>query len=137
VTLIATPDFPPVDNALTRPFWDGVGAGEIRLPRCSACGAYQWYPLGVAEHGDGGFFEWSPVATTGTVFTHTTVRRPFLPGTSKADVPYHVILVELDGVPGVRLVGRLREGDEPAVGQRVTAEFVERAGRPDLQFVPA
>jgi uncharacterized OB-fold protein len=129
------PHYAPVDSALTRPFWDGVGASEIRLPRCSACGIYRWYPLPVVEHGDGGYFEWTPVATTGTIFTHTTVRRPFLPGASKADVPYTVILVELDGVPGVRFVGRLREGEEPAIGTRVAAEFTSRDGRPDLEFV--
>jgi uncharacterized OB-fold protein len=48
-----------------------------------------------------------------------------------------VILVELAGVPDVRFVGRLRDGEDPAVGQRVTAEFIEHDGRPDLQFAPA
>jgi uncharacterized OB-fold protein len=134
---VPVPHYAPLDNALTRPFWDGVGAGELRLPRCSACGRYQWYPLPVLEHGDGGYFEWVPVAPSGTVFTHTTVRRPFLPGASKDDVPYTVVFVELDGVPGVRFVGRLRDGDQPAIGQRVTAEFFERDDRPDVQFVPA
>jgi uncharacterized protein len=133
---MAVPRFAPPDSALTRPFWDGVAAGEIRLPRCTACGRYQWYPLPVTDHGDGGTFEWTPVAAAGTVFTHTTVRRPFLPGATKADVPYTVVLVELDGVPGVRLVGRMRAGDEPTIGQRVRAEFVQRDGHPDIQFVP-
>jgi uncharacterized OB-fold protein len=131
---MTVPHYAPPDRALTRPFWDGVAVGEIRIPRCTECGHHQWYPLSVAEHGDGGTFEWTPVATTGTVFSHTTVRRPFLPGATTADVPYTVVLVELDGVPGVRLVGRLRDGDEPAIGQRVSAEFVQRDGRADVEF---
>ena len=65
------------------------------------------------------------------------MRRPFLPGASKADVPYVVVLVELDDAPGVRLVGRLREGEVPTVGARAECEFIERDGRPDLQFVLA
>jgi uncharacterized protein len=133
---VAVPTYAPLDSDLTRPFWEGVAAGELRLPRCSACGAYQWYPLAVVEHGDGGFFEWTPVAASGTVFTHTTVRRPFLPGASKADVPYTVVVVELDGVPGVRLVGRLRDGDDASIGRRVVAQFITRDGRPDFEFVP-
>jgi hypothetical protein len=35
----------------------------------------------------------------------------------------------------VRFVGRLREGAKPAIGIRVAAEFTERDGRPDLEFV--
>jgi uncharacterized OB-fold protein len=134
---MALPHYAPADNDLTRPFWDGVRVGEIRMPRCSQCGEVQWYPLGVSEHDDGGFFEWQPVAAAGTVFAQTTVRRPFLPGATKQDVPYTVLIIELDDVPNARFVSRLRDSDRVTVGQRVRAEFGERDGRPDLQFVPA
>ena len=40
---------------------------------------------------------------TDASFTFTTVRRPFLPDASQADVPFTTVLVELDGPPGVRL----------------------------------
>jgi hypothetical protein len=51
------------------------------------------------------------------------VRRPFLPDASKADVPFTTVLVELDGPPGVRLVGRLVDGVAPTIGMRVIAKF--------------
>ncbi|MCZ4313961.1 Zn-ribbon domain-containing OB-fold protein [Comamonadaceae bacterium G21597-S1] len=34
----------PVPTPITQPFWDGTRAGELRLQRCSACGAHHLYP---------------------------------------------------------------------------------------------
>ena len=51
------------------------------------------------------------------------MRRPFLPDSSKADVPFTTVLVELDGPPGVRLVARLVDGVDPTIGMRVIAKF--------------
>ena len=28
----------PVPTPETQPYWDGVAAGELRLPRCTDCG---------------------------------------------------------------------------------------------------
>ena len=131
---MANPTFPPVDSAFTRPFWDGVAAGELRLPRCTACGAWQWYPLPGTAHCPGAAVEWTAVSPMGTVFTFTVVRRPFLPGTTRDDVPVVTILVELDDAPGIRLVSALRDGIEPRVGMRVTAGFPDLGGRRSVLF---
>ena len=128
------PTFPPFDSAFTRPFWDGVTAGELRLPRCTSCGAWQWYPLPGATHCPDGAVEWEAVPAVGTVFTFTVVRRPFLPGSTRDDVPVVTILVELDAAPGIRLVGALRDGIDPRVGMRVTAEFPDLGGRRGVLF---
>jgi len=132
---MGVPDVAPIDDPTTQPFWDGVAVGELRLPRCDTCDKWQWYPLADVGCACGGPVVWRPVRPAGTVFTFTTVRRPFLP-TDTASVPYTSCLVELDDAPGVRLVGRLADGVAPEVGQRVMAEFFDHRGRTTVQFVP-
>jgi uncharacterized OB-fold protein len=131
------PSFAPIEASFTRPFWEGVAAHEIRLPRCTACGTWVWYPLPGVGHCRAAPLEWRAVAPVGTVFTHTTVRRPFLPGADMTSVPFTTVLVELDDSPGVRLVGVLAEGVEPAVGMRVEADFDAVAAGPAIRFKPA
>ena len=78
-----------------------------------------------------GLFERAP---QGSVFTFTVVRRPFLPGATKADVPLTTVMVELDDAPGVRLVARLADGVDPRIGMRVTAVFEHHGEVDDVRF---
>ena len=42
---MSLPDHPPrFDTDIVRPFWEALERGEFRLPACSVCGAWQWYP---------------------------------------------------------------------------------------------
>ena len=51
----------------------------------------------------------------------------------KPDVPYTVVMVELDDGP--YMVGRLVEGEKPpTVGARVAAEFVDTDGVPSVRW---
>jgi uncharacterized OB-fold protein len=103
------------------PFWRGCAQGVLLITRCAGCGTWYWYPpLGCRRCG-GDKLEWTDAGRTGSVFSFTVAHRSFLPP-GAADVPYAVVLVELDGAPGVRLLGNLVEG-QPAVGQRVRVEF--------------
>ena len=34
----------PRITPLTRPFWEGCRAGELRLQRCTSCGDYRFFP---------------------------------------------------------------------------------------------
>jgi uncharacterized OB-fold protein len=114
------PDWAPdLDDGRTAPFWSAAEAGRVDLPACPVCGQWQWYPLeGLTCHPDASA-EWRTVPGEGRVFTFTRVERGFLPrgGTP----PYTVAFVELDGVPGVRLVTVLvgAGSDDPAIGDRV------------------
>jgi len=110
---------PPQDLELARPFWSALESGELRLPRCAACGLWRWYPLETGPHCSGATTEWASLPGTGTVFTYTTVRRPFLPEATLEEVPFVVVLVDLDGADGVRLLGNLAEGVEPRIGMDV------------------
>jgi len=115
----AVPDFAPLDDPRTRPFWEATANGGLSLPACSTCGTWQWYPLaGLPCHSDATLV-WRPVAGEGTIFTWTRVERAFLP--SGASPPFTVALVEIDGVEGPRLVTVLvgPGSDEPVIGDRV------------------
>lgn len=127
---------PPADDEITAPFWRAIDDGEIRLPRCTVCGRWQWYPDTAGTECAGGELWWDQVATTGTVHTYTRVERAFLPG-GRDDVPFVVGFVELDDTEGVRLVANIAEGPGGVrVGMRVSADFVPLGARRHLLFRP-
>ena len=78
---------------------------------------------------------WETLPGTGTVYTHTTVRRPFPPSTEPESLPLVVVLVEPDGAPGVRVVGNLIEA-EPQIGLRVALRVVDGDDRRQPVFAP-
>jgi hypothetical protein len=127
---------PPRDDEISAPFWAAIEEGRLVLPRCSACGRWQWYPDEAGPDCAGASLVWEQVATTGTVHAATRVERAFLPG-GHPDVPYVVAFVELDGVEGVRLVTNLADGTAADIGDRVRAEFIDFGERRHLVFVPA
>ena len=113
------PNFAPVDNPDTAPYWEATAEGRLALPACSVCGAWQWYPVvGLACHPEAAH-EWRDVPGEGTIFTFTRVERAFLP--EGGDPPYTLALIELDGAPGLRIVTVLvgPGSDEPTIGDRV------------------
>jgi uncharacterized OB-fold protein len=96
------PDYPlpDVDHPLTRPFWEGCRAGELRIQRDPATGLYHWPPKPAVFHGK--LLEWVAVSGRGTVFSYVVAREPFLPALRHL-LPLILVLVELE--EGPRLVG--------------------------------
>jgi hypothetical protein len=84
------------------PYWEGLAKGELRFPRCSSCGRFQWYPAPLCPCGDTAF-EWRAVSPLGRVYTSTVIRHAFLPEFADR-LPLLVLLVDIDEAPGVRLV---------------------------------
>jgi uncharacterized protein len=119
---------PPAEVDVARPFWDAVSQGELRLPRCSACHKFQWYPDDTGPGCEGATYEWVPVARTGVLHTMTRVHRSFLPG-GEGPLPFTVGLVELDGVAGCRLVAVMLESPDLEIGDRVEAHFLTVDGQ--------
>jgi uncharacterized OB-fold protein len=92
---------PDVEWEVTRPFWDGCRARELRMPRC-VCGAYVWYPQPRCPACRSDQIAWTLVSGRATLFTWTTVFRSFVPGHA-GRVPYVTALVELAEDPTLRL----------------------------------
>ena len=101
---------PDVSWEVAAPYWEGAAAGELRLSFCASCGAPNWFPKPECRSCHGGAFEWKAVAGTGRLFSYSVVRHPFLK--QYADLlPLVPALVELDAVPGIRIVTRIVESE--------------------------
>jgi hypothetical protein len=127
------PNYAPPDDDVAAPFWEAIAHGEIRMPRCSSCGRWQWYPTEAGADCPNGELVWETVPKRGTLYTFTRVERAFLPS-GQGDVPFVVGFIELDGVGGVRLVANVVDDEQLEIGMRVEAEFVEVDGRHHLLF---
>lgn len=115
------PNFPPPhDVPELEEFWRATARGSLALPRCPDCTIVQWYPLAGRPCGHTADLEWGEVRGVGTLYTFTRVERAFLP--SGYAGPYTVSLVELDDMPGLRLVTVLvgPGSVNPRIGARVT-----------------
>ncbi|OLT13129.1 hypothetical protein BJF79_21255 [Actinomadura sp. CNU-125] len=78
---------------LTRPFWDGCAAGELRFQRCRACRNAQFPAAEVCRDCLGRDLAWERGAGTGTLYSWTVVHRPVTPA---FEVPYAPAIVDLD-----------------------------------------
>lgn len=107
-----------------QPFFDGVGHGELRFPRCASCERFHWYPKPRCPHCGSGAVGWAEVPGPARLYAFTVVRRAFAPEFAGA-VPYTLALVEFAAAPGVRLVTRLTGAAErhPAIGMPLRPVF--------------
>ena len=82
----------------TQPFWEGTRAHELRLPRCRDCGRFHFYPRSLCPQCLSSDLEWVRASGRGKVYSFTISHRPATPA-FKEDVPYNIIIVELDEGP--------------------------------------
>jgi uncharacterized protein len=99
----ATSPMRPLVTPDTAFFWAGTAVGELRIQRCSGCGALR-HPPGpmcpaCGRPGDGGYVV---AAGTGEVFSYVVHHHPPVPGKR---LPMVVALVQLP--EGVRMVGEM------------------------------
>ncbi len=110
---------PPLTD-LTRPYWEGCKAGELKLQRCSDCGEHQFYPRNICAHCTSRNLAWITASGRGEIASFTVFRRAI----SKAyDAPYIVALIDLD--EGVRMMSNVVDADpeQVGVGDPVTVDF--------------
>ena len=113
---------PPAPTAErdTAHFWEGVSNGELRLQRCSGCGALRHPPGPMCPSCQS--LEWTTIVATGqgTVYSAIVPRYPELPG---FEYPYVVALIEL--AEGPRMVANVRDSapNEVHIGDPVELFF--------------
>lgn len=95
----------PGGDGLGAAFYERAAAtGALHLQRCDACSTWRHPPrLRCATCGSDAW-TWQPAAGTGRVFTWTTTHRATDPAFAD-DVPYAIVVVELD--EGPRVVGNV------------------------------
>jgi uncharacterized OB-fold protein len=116
----------PEETDLTRPYWDGARAHELRLQRCVDC-ARTWHPpLPLCPGCGGAHITWRAAEGRGVVHSITVTHQAAHPAFA-ARVPYAVVVVRLS--EGVLVVGNVlgRAPSDVAIGQPVTVVFEEIA----------
>lgn len=116
---------PDPDDPDYAPFWQHAARSELAILRCSFCGVKRWPPRPACARCHSTAKDWVSVRGVGTIYSWTTIGRPMHPGFAQ-DVPYVVVIVELDDEPGIRLLGNLLDssGEDLGIGLPVEVEFV-------------
>jgi len=90
----------PAPSEVSRPYWEGLREGVVRVQRCGECGRHVFYPRAVCPFCLSQGLEWTRLSGRGRVYSYTVVRRAMHPGFAE-DVPYVYAMVELE--EGVRV----------------------------------
>jgi uncharacterized OB-fold protein len=122
-----------VTDPLTVPFWDAARRGRLVIQRCNNCGELRWPPLVGCPECHGRDTTWDEVHPSGTIWSFVVYHRAFA-AELKDEIPYTVVMVQLDDGP--YLVGRFENDKDrpPKIGDRVTAAFTETDGVPSVRW---
>ena len=93
---------PDTDWPLLAEYWAGAAAGELRIPRCTACGRYEWYPRETCSGCGGAELPWTAMSGRATLFSWSEVSFAWVPQFADK-VPFVSALAALDEDPAVRL----------------------------------
>jgi len=110
----------PYPDRDTAPFWEAQNHHELKFQKCAQCGEVR-YPVGPLCPECRSFeFAWITSTGRGTIYSYTIVRYQTHPA---FEVPYTVVLAELE--EGPRLIAQLRaaEGTPVDIGARVHVEW--------------
>jgi len=102
----------PTPDADTAAFWRGLRDGALLLQHCTDCGHVQYYQQAICRACGSENIKHRPASGRGKVHSFSVVHRA--PGPAfKADVPYAVILVELE--EGPRMISTFTGGPPESV----------------------
>ncbi len=96
----------PLQNRDSKPFWDSLQEGAMRLQRCANCGKVRHYPRPVCDSCLSMEDEWVRASGKGKVHSWTVSHHPFHPGFI-GDLPMTIATVELE--EGVRMCAQMRD----------------------------
>jgi len=113
----------PAANRETLPWWQAAAEHRLVVQRCADCGHTRHPPGPICPRCRSAERTWQQVPGRGTVYTYTVVHRAFVPSLA-AQLPYVVIVVELEEAGGVRLVSNLVDADPGAVRVGMPVEVV-------------
>jgi uncharacterized protein len=111
---------PVVDDIDTQGFFEAARRGELAIRMCNGCQAVLHLPRAHCHRCGSWDGRWQVVEGSGSVYSWTVVEHQVHPA---FPVPYTVVLVELQDLPGTRLVGHLPGTPEVEAGQKVDVWF--------------
>lgn len=128
----------PTPDSDSEAYWAAAKAGKLLLPKCGDCGKYHHYPRALCPSCHSDRIEQVEASGLGRIYSYTVQRRPA--GKEFADdVPYVLVLVDLEEGPRM-LAGLLDvEPEAVAIGQEVEVTFAaagEEFALPFFKVVP-
>lgn len=107
------------DNS-TLPFWSAAREHRLVVAHCGACGHPRMPPSPYCPRCRDRKLDWVSVSGRGTIYAFTIVRHAVIAEVAE-QVPYVLSVVELDDLPGVRLVASVWDvaESEIEIGRRV------------------
>ena len=114
----------PVPDAESQFFWESGRDGVLRMLRCGRCGYWIHPPTPVCPDCFSREVTPQPLSGRGVIHSFTVNQQQWAPA---QDVPYVIVLVELDEQPGLRLTSTLvgTGSGHPAIGMAVRVRFSE------------
>ena len=88
----------PIITEENRPFWEGCKQGKLLLQYCDACQRHQFYPRLYCMQCGAQSLRWVEASGRGVVYSYTIIRQNKSPE-FRDDVPYNVVLIELEEGP--------------------------------------
>jgi uncharacterized protein len=88
---------PPVTD-LSRPYWDGCLAGELRLQVCGNCGLHRFPDSYVCPRCLSRDASWEPASGRGTLWSWITIHQKYFEAFAD-ELPYQVAFVHLEEGP--------------------------------------
>lgn len=119
------PVLPVVDDVDTGEFFAAAARGELMARVCGSCGRDLHLPRENCPRCGAFSRQWRVVPPTGTLYSWTVVEHQVHPA---YPTPYTVVLVEVDGTDGVRLLGRLPGRPRLAIGEPMKVWFEDVDG---------
>jgi len=116
----------PSAQGLAAEFYAHCARGELRIQRCTDCGAWRHPPRVMCARCGSERWQWTPTSGRGRLYTWTVTHQALVPAFAD-DVSYAVAVVQLE--EGVRLVTAVT-GTAPAaleIGMPLEVAFVEAA----------
>jgi len=112
---------PLVIDSDSRPYWEGLAQGELRIQRCGACSRYVFYPRAICPHCSSGQLSWVTATGKGAIYSYTVAHQAF--GPFADEVPFVIAIVELE--EGVRMMTRIVDAphEQVCIGAAVHVTF--------------
>ena len=112
----------PVPDERSSPFFAAASRGQLLIKRCRACGRFLAPQRETCDGCTSEVLEWTPASGKGTLYSYVFMHQVLHPA-FREEVPYNLIVVELD--EGPRLTSNLvgTPDDQIRVGMRVEAVF--------------
>lgn len=115
-------------------FWDWCAKDELRLQRCTACGAIAWPVVKACESCGGSDFDWQRMSGHGTILSWCTFERDYYYGT--LPIPWDTIVVELEEGPAFVSNPKGFSWRETRVGMPVKLAFIDCEDRAGTYRMP-